>query len=384
MRILYILSAMFPFGRAYAARAMNLCRALRAGGCDVDVLADYISDKAYLDADGVGRYEDVRIFLSTDHAAAERTLADKRTVARKAEGALKAYLAENRPDCVIMSSASDRFLRLAKTVKRHGIPIVLESCEWFDSYNWERGKLDPRYHRFQRFWKKSPAMVDGVIAISQLLEERYGQYVPTIRVPGLADPKSFFDCGGGRHDRIRLAFVGEIVCGKDNVSETIRAIAEADLAEKIEFHIFGPGKEEIEKQLEQPLPGFVTAHGFVKQDEMLSRLREMDFGLIIRPDRRSSHAGFPTKLVEYLSQGLPVIANLTGDIGLYLKDGVNGYVVSGNDRTAVAESLRRAVNDYDVFYETMRRNALHTAAAHFDYHLYTDSLCGLIRQCLGE
>ena len=384
MKVLYMLSAMFPFGRAYASRVMNLCLALTAKGYDVDVLADYISDPSLLDPDGIGHYRGVRIFLTTAHPAAERTLTDKLTVSLKAKRALKAYLKSNRPDCVMMSSASDRFMPLSKIVKRHRIPLLLESCEWFDSYNWDWGKWDPRYHQFLRFWDRSPHIVDGVIAISRLLQEHYGRYVPTIRIPGLADPDAITREPHERHDKIRLVFAGEIVCGKDDVSEAIRAVADAHLEDQFEIHVFGPNSAALEQQLGESLPPFVSAYGFVKQEEMLSRLKTMDFGLLIRPDRRSSHAGFPTKLVEYLSQGLPVIANLTGDIGLYLKDGENGYIAENNDRAALTGCLKRVAAEYSARYEEMSRAAVLTAFRSFDYHLYADSLDELVHHCLGE
>ncbi len=38
-------------------------------------------------------------------------------------------------------------------------------------------------------------------------------------------------------------------------------------------------------------------------------------------------AGFPTKFVESLGAGCPVITNYTSDLDLYLKNGFNGFVV---------------------------------------------------------
>ena len=320
---------MFPYGRAYAARTMNFCRMLKSAGCEVDVLADYISDRSMLTGKKTGSYEGVGIYLTTAHAAPDRTFLDKLTVPARMPSALKKYLKNHTPDCVITGSAFDRFGAIARILRNKGIPLILESCEWFDTYNWSRGRLDPRYHLFRHFWETAPRKVNGVIAISRLIYERYSRLVPnTIRIPGLADPESIKTKTYVPHEKISLAFIGEIVCNKDNVADIINAIEDAGLCAKFEFHIFGPSESDICAQLgKNSLPDFVKAHGFVKQDKLAGLLEKADYGIIIRPDRRSSHAGFPTKLVEYMSAGLPVIGNITGDIGLYLKDGENGYIV---------------------------------------------------------
>lgn len=76
---------------------------------------------------------------------------------------------------------------------------------------------------------------------------------------------------------------------------------------------------------------------------MLERYCEADFSIFVRPDRRSSHAGFPTKLAESLAAGTPVITNNTGDIGLYLKDGENGFLLKDGTQKSVKDVLDKLI-----------------------------------------
>lgn len=384
MKVLYILSAMFPIGRAYAARAMNICRMLRDSGCTVDVIADYSCDLGDIQSDGSVLFEGINIFYSTSHSAKDRTFFDKISVPYRASITLKKYLKNNHPDCTIVSSAFDRFKFFFKILKRKNIPIILESCEWFDKYNWKYGHFDPRYHQFKCFWDKYSTKVDGVIAISLKLENRYIQFVKNvIRIPGLINPAEINYQQQIKHDKIRIAFIGEIVCGKDLIGDLILALSLPEYIDKIEFHIYGPTKEEIFEQVGcGNITNNIIIHGFISQNILSSELAKCDYGSIIRPDRRSSHAGFPTKFVEYLTAGMPVIANLTGDIGLYLKNGYNGFILEGQDEASIKKVLDEICRITPDEYAVLRKNSIKTGNDNFNYNIFCNQLMELINNCI--
>ena len=107
---------------------------------------------------------------------------------------------------------------------------------------------------------------------------------------------------------------------------------------------------------------------------------EADFQLFIRPNRRSSNAGFPTKMGESMAVGTPVITNNTGDIELYLTDSENGYMLRGNGieavRTVLDQILKLCVEDY----VEMRKRARITAEQVFDYHKYVYCVEALLKE----
>jgi hypothetical protein len=70
--------------------------------------------------------------------------------------------------------------------------------------------------------------------------------------------------------------------------------------------------------------------GRIPRPQVLEELSKADFTVLMRSEeQRYAKAGFPTKFVESLATATPVIANSTSDLGMYLKDGENGYVVKG-------------------------------------------------------
>ena len=71
-------------------------------------------------------------------------------------------------------------------------------------------------------------------------------------------------------------------------------------------------------------------------------------------------SGFPTKFVESLSFGRPVIANGTSDILCYLKDGYNGYVVNDFSIKSLVDTLNKVLdnkNANDSIYESAHASA---------------------------
>lgn len=56
---------------------------------------------------------------------------------------------------------------------------------------------------------------------------------------------------------------------------------------------------------------------------------------------------FPTKVVEYLASGIPVVTTAPGDLAFYLKDRVNAFVVEGYDHNMVASKILEILQDYD-------------------------------------
>jgi hypothetical protein len=54
-----------------------------------------------------------------------------------------------------------------------------------------------------------------------------------------------------------------------------------------------------------------------------SELMNSDFTLLLRENNESNNAGFPTKVAESISLGVPPLLNFTSDIKDYLYDKIN-------------------------------------------------------------
>ena len=112
----------------------------------------------------------------------------------------------------------------------------------------------------------------------------------------------------------------------------------------------------------------------LQKDELIKCLNNSDYQIFVRPNRRSSNAGFSTKFGESMSIGLPVITNLTSDIDLYLKDGINGFVCKGNTTKDVVEVLNKVSTIDKTKTLSIRKQARITAEEYFDYRKYEDDI----------
>jgi len=125
----------------------------------------------------------------------------------------------------------------------------------------------------------------------------------------------------------------------------------------------------------------VICHGRVAQTEVPRMLADSDFSVLLRPDKRYAHAGFPTKLAESLSAGTPAIVNATSDIAEYVRDGREGLIVQGYSPEAFAVKLREATVLPRERILTMKHLAKDRARELFDYHSYCPALHRFLQEC---
>lgn len=378
MKILVTLFADFPFGTPCASRMLNFCRLFRSLNHDVTVISDYISKEAHLVDCVHGVYENVDIFSSFK----KRTFFSKVFKAWCAKRTIRSFLRHNKCDLIVSVSAEDRFKKISKIAQKHKIPLILESCEKYHSSNWRLGKFDPRYWIFLNCWNHNYFKPHAVIAISRLLEKHFNACgYKTIRIPSILDVKNIPYSTRTPKSSVSFVFSGSLGHGKDSLVEFMMALNNVrhKLRRKMILNIYGPSKDAVENQLGeihyvmQNLGDEVCYHGRIPQSEIPLRLMENDFGIILRPQRESSNAGFPTKLAEYMSAGLAVLANDTGDIGLYLNES-NGFLLKNKEVQSVEKALLAidALTEEDLF--KCRKCARDTAEKCFDFRVYAKNV----------
>ena len=386
MRILYIATSAYPGDNAYATRIYGICKALQLAGNQTDVLTDY-SNLGH----GSFNYEGSKVTIGAKHSYADRKLSDKILASLRMEKELKRMLRENRYDCVITSSLYMRIKKILKIVHSLHIPVILESCEWFESYNWKNGEKSYEYKRFVKAWNKEFVKADGVIAISRMLETHYRESIDyVIRIPTIMDiPNEYHNMNN--NGPIKLIFTGSIAWGKDKLIEAINAIDELRNEHiYIELHIYGPTKSAVVNQINNNIdilnrnPGIII-HGRVPHDVISKKCAECDFGIILRPDRKQSNAGFPTKIAEYFAVGTSVIANETGDLGLYINNGYNGFLLPTDFSVEQLKELLRNISLLKrETLDVIKRNAYETAFAFFNCTKYSQALNSFVKNVISS
>lgn len=371
MRVLYCidkLSGAFPYGSAPSFRAFNLSKLISDAGISVIVLAP-----------------DCNLKQEGGYIRQQWPLIQIRTVKEyenNYELAITSIIREDNIDLLFRPSSIRNYKLTSRIAKKYGIPVVLDSVEWFDTTNWRLGKFDPRYYYLQYLWKFKFNKSNGIIAISRLIENHFRNTNNNVyRIPTITDVKNTTYRTEIENESVRFIFSGKLDEGKDNFDTFIEALDIVDqLGEKTRLDIYGPNIEEVKKHLGEKTElldqhkNNIFIHGRVPQQEAQSACLNSDFSVFFRLNRRSANAGFPTKLGECMTFGTPVICNDTGDISLVVKDKENGFLLNSKSVDEICETLRYLLNMKREDREKMRRKARMSAEKFFDYHNYLSDI----------
>lgn len=295
-----------------------------------------------------------------------------------------------QPGILIYYGCSFRFLfPLRRYALKKKIKIICDIAEWYNpSHLPAGGKLSPLSLDVSLGLKYSVPKCDGVIAISTFLENYFiSQNVKTIRIPVLVDTikleKTAFNIESFNEKYINLIYAG-FPGKKDliwNVIEAVEKLSQEKI--NIRLHILGPTLDELGIKSVNHLVSSIICYGRINQEIVPEYLKQADFSILIRPDQRYAQAGFPTKFVESLNAGLPVIANLTSDLSYYLKEGYNGFIVKDCSANSIMEVLKKVVVLNKSKIKIMKSNSVLTAEENFDYRLFSGRFSKFFNEILS-
>lgn len=242
--------------------------------------------------------------------------------------------------------------RLKNYCKKRNISIVADVTEWYQGEGNIIYKLLKDIDTFIRM-KIVHFKMDGIIAISKYLENYYKNRVNTIYIPPLVNKKdSKWNQNDINHDNenyLRLAYAGSPGKNKDKINKIVEFLYSSK-RRNIELNIIGITENEFLNMypemtniLSQTL-GKIKFHGRISHEKVLNILKEMDFSIFFREKNIVTMAGFPTKFVESISCGVPVITTRTSDLWMYLKDGYNGFWIDDN----IEKSLEKILERYEI------------------------------------
>lgn len=239
---------------------------------------------------------------------------------------------------------------------------------------------------------------DKTIVISTLMEKYFNDNKNnvSIRVPSVFDMSNYSGTvekylenlknkkDNEADNYIKFTYAGSIKNQKDYTANFIVALSrlEFKLLKKCRFYIYGSTKESLQKALEElgeervidRLSDTLVFKGFYPNQELIEELYKLDFMVLLRPDLPYANAGFPTKFGESLTLGLPVFANLTSDLNLYMQDKVNSVVVESEEISDVVSSLENVIRNFEYPNYEMKTNAFETGKKFFDLNNYIEEM----------
>lgn len=263
--------------------------------------------------------------------------------------------------------------------KARNIPLFSDCTEWEVSGGGNLFfKIIKGIDTFIRMRLVHPRL-NGIIAISKYLQNYYSPLNKNvILVPPLVDLED--DKWNNRVDAAHnsypvLTFAGSLGQAKEDLGMLFRSLSTLKKNNNIKFkmNVIGFTIEEyfnlnIDEPIQGELTSDITFRGRLTNQRVISIIQSSDFTIFIREKNRKTLAGFPTKFVESLASGTPVLTNESSDLKDYLIDGYNGYFLDASSESGLTDSLKNILTkDYSSIKE-LKKNCI--SSREFDFRRY--------------
>jgi glycosyltransferase involved in cell wall biosynthesis len=297
---------------------------------------------------------------------------------------MKDYYSDSLPDIIfVVNMPIHSLFSIKKFALKNNIKLIHDSVEWYSPKQFKYGFLSPEFiikELNNRF------IVDKnfqVISISKFLHNYYSEKnISSIRIPVVFDKYEISSYKNISENKLVLIYAGS-PGKKDYLYTIVKSLIYLPdvILNKIEFRIIGVNELDLSKMFKNEIDLFskvkssLSICGRVPREEVFENLVQADFTVLLRESNlRYAKAGFPTKFVESIASGTPMISNITSDLGDYIKDMDNSIVVDNCDSKSFANALIRA---YELKFilkniKYMQEKARITFETHFHYENYID------------
>ena len=380
--VAYIGNFGFPDKNASGKRVLGNCKVLQKLGYRVICIGPGSEGKASFD--GIDLY------------SIDRGNEVQRVLKNRLSEVIKIIETDNVSIIIIYGAlfTEKENFKLINWCHARSIRVVYDQVDWLD-LNWHnplRGII--RYRNQHLMDRKVIPACDGVICISNYLSEYHrNKGMTTVVIPPLSlEVSKPEQLNRDQNDAIQLVYAGTTSDinrptsqWKDRIDLMLKKLADVSDDKSLkpfQIDIFGmtmdqyigmfPNKEkEAGRQVLKQLGERVCFHGLVPNSEAMEEIRKADFTVLIRDKKRSTMAGFPTKVTESISCGTPVLCNDTSDIKTYVVPELTGLVMDD-----VAEMFRKA-------FSMNEKQIVRMKNACSDNPFYYEKYCGRMSTFMG-
>ncbi|SDX26908.1 glycosyltransferase [Paenibacillus sp. CF384] len=226
-------------------------------------------------------------------------------------------------------------LKLMNYCRKRDIKVIADCSEWYEDKRIIK-RIDTTI-RMNYIHKK----IDGVICISSYLFKYYNKYTKTVIIPPLVDlQEAKWTENTDRlqlgPDSLHLVYSGTPGKHKDKLNYIIKALSNVNQKYTYSFSVIGITKQQYldyypaHSSIIEKLDHCIKFLGRISHEDSLKYVKDADFVVFVREDKRVNNAGFPTKFVESITSGTPVITTKISDLDDYIIEGENGFFVNLN------------------------------------------------------
>lgn len=374
--IVFLTTNKYPNGDAGAIRQHQMAKIFNYHGYDSFVIG-YGNNSEYIQ-----EFEGVR-YISLRK---KTTTVLGRVLSRVSFAKRAVSIVENLDDVgaiILTDGFPDLFSCSLKYAKKKKLPILHDSVEWYSPEEYKYGIFSIEYlmkEYTNRIAVKHPVKV---ISISEYLERYFSSKgLATIRIPVIMEVQG--KTPSPKKDNVRDIFVyAGAPVKKDYIDIMLKGFSQLskENKRKIEIHIFGINEQQlisvcgVDRNIIDELGDCLFAHGRVSHDEATEWVKKADATILLRDEKlRYAQAGFPTKVVESMMYGTPVICNISSDLGKYLKNAQNAYIVDACDANSFCSTIMEFIDTDKTKRTAINKNARYTAEKCFDRKIYLDAL----------
>jgi len=252
--------------------------------------------------------------------------------------------------------------KLKKYTDKNNMHLIADCTEWYGSTKNPIVVLDT-FLRMRFVHKK----IKNIICVSNFIEEYYkNKKCNTVNIPTLSPILKFIK-PELKNKYFTFSYVGDPGKGKkkDRLDYLIRALFILKKAKyKFKLNIVGIDKSNLItiyadlKNMIHLMSEDIVFCGRLPRNESLIILLKSDFSIFFRKPSRLTMAGFPTKLGESFSLGIPVITNSFSNISDFLVNKYNGYIINDCSVDSIVKVLIKAINTEKVSLEKMKQNLI--------------------------
>ena len=262
--------------------------------------------------------------------------------------------------------------KIIRYCKKNGIKCIADVTEWYKGFYVNPFKVLTKgvdsWYRMRIVHKKC----DGIIAISNYLEDYYLPHTNVVNIPPVVDKTdSKWNQNKEQHNGVVFVYAGSPSRTKERLDLIVDAIESLDKSRQASLFVVGITKSQFLKMYNLKSKVFQSTVFVGKKThrDALNCVAQSDYSFLIRDTNRVTKAGFPTKFVESISVGCAVIANDNSNISAHLKDDCGGYLVNESD---LANELEKIIRQPIPTVDTSR----------FDYHKYIEPFSKFIENII--
>lgn len=261
-----------------------------------------------------------------------------------------------------------------------GVKVFHERTELPYIYSTNKAILDV-------YLKKYLPKFDGIFVISDKLVNYMQQFnYATKKLLTVVDLSFFSTNKPSPYPFPYIGYCGTITGNKDGVPILIEAFASiADRFPALKLVLVGNNsnkgsiKETLDAITHFNITDKVIFTGLIERDMMPVVLCNAEILVVSKPDNEQNSGNFPIKIGEYLATGVPVVVTSVGEIPMFIKDGVSGYLAEPGSATSFAKKMEEALANPGQS-KAIGQNGKKIAQEMFDYKIQASVMAGYIAE----